>query len=68
MLEGVINNSAIFISQDDFFLARDTSYGESFNNVMNILFDKRISFTDQQYNDRSQMAVLIILTYYFKLE
>ena len=58
MLECVINNSAIFKSPDDFVLARDTSYVESFNNVMNIFQDKRISFTDQQYNARSQLAVL----------
>ena len=58
MLEVVINNSAIFISQADFVLARDTSYVDSFDNVMNIFQDKRISFTDQQYNARSQLAVL----------
>ena len=48
MLECVINNSVIFKSPDDFVLERDTSYVESFNNVMNIFQDKRISFTDQQ--------------------
>ena len=47
MLECAINNSAVFKSPDDFVLARDTSYVESFNNVMNIFQDKRISFTDQ---------------------
>ena len=46
MLECAINNSAVFKSPDDFVLARDTSYVESFNNVMNIFQDKRISFTD----------------------
>ena len=58
MLESVIHSSAIFKSLDDFVLARDTSYVESFNNVINIFQDKRISFTDQQYNARSQLAVL----------
>ena len=41
-----------------FVLARDTSYVESFNNVKNIFQDKWISFTDQQYYARSQLAVL----------
>ena len=31
---------------------------ESFNNVMNIFQDKRISFSDLQYSMRSQLAVL----------
>ena len=58
MLEGVIKSSAIFKNPEDFVLACDTSYVESFNNVMNIFQDKRISFTDKQYNARSQLAVL----------
>jgi hypothetical protein len=31
---------------------------ESFNNVINIFQDKRISFSDEQYKFRSNLAVL----------
>jgi hypothetical protein len=39
-------------------LAKDTFYVESFNNVINIFQDKRISFSDEQYKFRSNLAVL----------
>ena len=47
----------MYKSPQDYVLARDTSYVESFNNVMNIFQDKRISFSDMQYNI-SQLAVI----------
>ena len=58
MLEGVIKNSAVYKSPDEFVLVRDTSYVGRFNNVMDIFQDKRISFEGKQYNARSQLAVL----------
>ena len=45
--DGRTDGQCDYYSPDDFVLARDTSYVESFNNVMNIFQDKRISFTDQ---------------------
>ena len=39
-------------------LTRDTSYGESFNNVMNIFQDKRIAFSNAQCSIRSQLALM----------
>ena len=38
-------------------LARDTSYVESFNNTMNMFQDKRIAFSDANYNARASLAV-----------
>ena len=58
MLKATIENSVIYKSPQDYILARDTSYVESFNNVMNIFQDKRISFSDMQYNMRAQLAVI----------
>lgn len=58
MLQNVIEQSVIYKSPEDYVLAKDTSYVESFNNVMNIFQDKRICFSDLQYNLRSQLAVL----------
>ena len=57
-LKNVIETSVIYKYPEDFVLARDSSYVESFNNVMNIFQDKRISFSDLQYSMRSQLAVL----------
>ena len=57
-LEKVIQASVIYKHPEDFVLARDSSYVESFNNVMNIFQDKRICFSNRQYNMRSQLAVL----------
>ena len=51
-LENVIQSSVIFHNPEDFVLARDYYYEESFNNVMNIFQDKRIYFRNQQYNMR----------------
>ena len=38
-------------------LARDTSYVQSFNNTMNMFQDKRISFSDANYNALASLAV-----------
>jgi hypothetical protein len=42
----------------DYVLAKDTFYVESFDNGINIFQDKRISFSDEQYKFRSNLAVL----------
>ena len=57
-LENVVQSSLIFKNPEDFVLARDSYYVESFNTVMNIFQDNRIDFSNQQYNMRSQLAVL----------
>lgn len=57
-LTKAIEDSVIFKYPEDYVLARDTSYVESFNNVMNIFQDKRIAFSKAQYSIRSQMAVM----------
>ena len=41
LLQTTIENSVMYKSPQDYVLARDTSYVESFNNVMNIFQDKR---------------------------
>lgn len=57
LLLGVIKNSVIFKNPQDYRLCRDTYYVESFNNVVNVYQDKRISFSDEQYNARANLAV-----------
>ncbi|CAG2211866.1 unnamed protein product [Mytilus edulis] len=57
LLLSVIHKSVIFKSPDHFVLARDTSYVESFNNTMNMFQDKRIVFSDANYNARACLAV-----------
>lgn len=58
MLDSVIRRSTIYNAPEDYVLAKDTFYVESFNNVINIFQDKRISFSDEQYKFRSNLAVL----------
>ena len=57
-LRNVLSKSLIYKKAELYCLAKDTYYVESFNNVMNIFQDKRIAFTDAQYNLRSHLAVL----------
>lgn len=57
LLLGVIKNSVIFKHPHDYRLCKDTFYVESFNNVVNVYQDKRISFSDAQYNARTNLAV-----------
>lgn len=57
LLLGVIKNSVVFKNPQDYRLCRDTYYVESFNNVVNVYQDKRISFSDEQYNARANLAV-----------
>ena len=57
MLRKVITQSTIYKNAVDFVLGKDSYRVESFNNVMNIWHDKRISFGDDQYLARSHIAV-----------
>lgn len=49
----------ILKNPQDYRLCRDTYCVESFNNVVNVYQDKRISFSDEQYNAcaRANLAV-----------
>ena len=57
LLLEVIKNSVVFKNPQDYRLCRDTYYVESFNDVVNVYQDKRISFSDEQYNARANLAV-----------
>ena len=57
ILLGVIKYSLVYKHPEDYVLCHDTFYVESFNNVMNIYQDKRISFSDDMYKARSNLAV-----------
>jgi len=58
LLDSVIRRSTIYKAPEDYVLAKDTFYVESFNNVMNIFQDKRICFSEEQCKFRSNLAVL----------
>jgi len=58
LLDSVIRRSTIYKTPEDYVLAKDTFYVESFNNVMNIFQNKRICFSEEQYKFRSNLAVL----------
>lgn len=57
LLLGVITGSNLYKYPEDYVLAKDTYYVESFNNTMNMFQDKRIAFGDQAYRTRSFLAV-----------
>ena len=58
LLRKAIETSDLYKHAEDYVLAMDTYYVESFNNVLNIFQDKRIAFDEDQYKMRSQLAVL----------
>ena len=57
LLKDTLTKSLLFKKAESYYLAKDTYYVESFNNVMNIFQDKRIVFSDMQYDLRSELAV-----------
>lgn len=57
LLRDVIVSSNLYKYPEDYVLAKDTYYVESFNNTMNIFQDKRIAFGDHTYRARSHIAV-----------
>ena len=58
LLEKVVKSCTIYKNASSFAYAKDTHYVESFNNVINICQDKRISFSSEEYRMRSYLAVL----------
>lgn len=57
MLLQCIKKSTVYKDPENYVLGKNTYHVESFNNVMNIFQDKRISFGDDQYKMRSDLAV-----------
>ena len=57
-LSEAIHSSTIYINAEDFAYGKDSHYVESFNNVLNIFEDKRISFSSQEYHKRAKLACL----------
>jgi hypothetical protein len=58
LLQTAITSSTIYKKPENFSYGKDTHYVESFNNVLNIFQDKRISFTSKEYSKRAHLAVL----------
>lgn len=57
-LKAVTEQCEEYKPSSDYVMGRNTSYFESFNHDMNIYTDKRTSFSNQEYNARSNLAVL----------
>ena len=57
LLTAVIRHSVLYKSARDFVLGKESYLVESFNNLMNVFQDKRISYGNPQYLARSQIAV-----------
>ena len=53
LLSDAIRKSVVYRNPADFALAKETHFVESFNNVMNMFQDKRISFSDREYDIRA---------------
>ena len=58
LLTDALHKSDVYKSAEDFVCAMDTFYVESFNNVLNIYRDKRISMLDSTYRMRTTLAIL----------
>lgn len=58
LLRGAIHKTVVYQHPEDFVMATDTFYVESFNNVLNLFQNKGISFGNEEYHRRSQLAVL----------
>ena len=57
LLRQALTSTLVYKNPQDFCLAMDTYYVESFNNVLNVFHDKRISFHKQQYNLRTNLTI-----------
>ena len=53
-----LEKSILYRNAEDYSLALDTYFVESFDNVLNIFHDRRISFGTKQYRLRSDLALL----------
>ena len=58
LLSDVITSSTLYKIAADYALGKETHYVESFNNVLNVFQDKRISFSSEVYDTRAKMATL----------
>ena len=58
LLGNSLRKTAVYLHPKDYIHAMDTYYVESFNNVLNVFQDKRISFGHNEYKKRSQLSVL----------
>ena len=57
LFTNAIHSTVVYMHAQDYALAKDTYYVESFNNVLNMFQDKRIAFDNEEYTRRSQIAV-----------
>jgi hypothetical protein len=57
LLTSAVKKSTVYKYPENYIYARDTFFVESFNNVLNIFQDKRVSFGDKQYKLQSNLAV-----------
>lgn len=53
----VIQKFTIYTNSEDFVLAKDTCYVESFNNTMKMFQDNRFAFSNGKYQAISQLVV-----------
>ena len=58
LLVKTIKGSTLYKNAVDFCHGKDTHYVESYNNVLNIFTDKRISFSSEAYEIRVKLATL----------
>ncbi len=58
LLTAALHHTVVYQHPEDFVMAMDTYYVESFNTTLNMFQDKRISFGNEEYLRRSQLAVL----------
>ncbi len=58
LLTTTILSSLIYKAAGDFMFGKETFFVESYNNTMNIFQDKRIVFSDEEYQLRSMLATL----------
>ena len=58
LLQKAIQSSVVYQHAEDYVMAMDTFYVESFNNVLNMFHDKRVAFGHEEYFRRSKLAVL----------
>jgi len=58
LLRTSLTSSVIYKEAEDFAYGKDTYYVESFNNVLNMYEDKRISFSSKEYGKGAYLAVL----------
>ena len=58
MMKKTIQQTDVYRFPQNFVLAMDIFYVESFNNVLNIFLDKRINFSSVTYKMRTNLTIL----------